>query len=107
MRPDVGGRMPARQRSVVVLPAPFGPTRPTISPPSTASERPLTAVNPSYSLTRSWMSMMGATGTASYVQTASRHLDQRRGRRGGRRHRHLLDPPADLVEMREARQHLV
>ena len=29
IRPDVGGRIPARQRSVVVLPAPFGPTRPS------------------------------------------------------------------------------
>ena len=31
-RPEVGLRMPASDRSVVVLPAPFGPIRPTISP---------------------------------------------------------------------------
>ena len=30
--PRVGGMMPARQRSVVVLPAPLGPTRPSTSP---------------------------------------------------------------------------
>ena len=31
-RPEVGRRMPASDRSVVVLPAPLGPMRPTISP---------------------------------------------------------------------------
>ena len=31
-RPAVGRRMPASDRRVVVLPAPFGPISPTISP---------------------------------------------------------------------------
>ena len=33
-----GAMMPASQRSVVVLPAPFGPTRPRISPAATSNE---------------------------------------------------------------------
>jgi hypothetical protein len=33
--PLVGEMMPARQRSVVVLPAPLGPTSPRISPGAT------------------------------------------------------------------------
>ena len=32
MLPRVGGMIPARQRNVVVLPAPLGPTRPMTSP---------------------------------------------------------------------------
>jgi hypothetical protein len=31
-RPEVGGMKPARMRMVVVLPAPFGPRNPMISP---------------------------------------------------------------------------
>src|SRR5881628_3011617 len=37
--------LPASDRSVVVLPAPFGPMRPTTSPPSTRKERSSTALN--------------------------------------------------------------
>src|SRR5919197_3436208 len=47
-RPDVGRRMPASDRSVVVLPAPFGPIRPTISPAATSNERSSTATNEPY-----------------------------------------------------------
>ena len=42
--PDVGRRMPASARSVVVLPAPFGPISPTISPEPTENVRSSTAV---------------------------------------------------------------
>src|SRR5438034_89167 len=42
-RPEVGRRMPASDRSVVVLPAPFGPMRPTISPGPTSNDRSSTA----------------------------------------------------------------
>jgi hypothetical protein len=38
MAPASGSRIPAIQRSVVVLPAPFGPTRPRISPARTSNE---------------------------------------------------------------------
>src|ERR1051325_9014453 len=44
MRPDVGFSRPAIIRSVVVLPAPFGPRKPWISPALTSSGTPSTAV---------------------------------------------------------------
>ena len=47
IRPEVIGMIPARQRSVEVLPAPLGPTRPRISPAATCRESSSTAVNPS------------------------------------------------------------
>jgi hypothetical protein len=43
-RPAEGRRIPASDRSVVVLPAPLGPMRPTISPEATVNERSSTAV---------------------------------------------------------------
>jgi hypothetical protein len=50
-RPLVGGKNPARVRMIVVLPEPFGPSRPIASPasawndtPRTASVRPKTLV---------------------------------------------------------------
>src|SRR5262252_817946 len=46
--PVVGRRMPAIDRSVVVLPAPFGPQRPTISPAATSNDRSSTAVKLPY-----------------------------------------------------------
>ena len=42
--PRSGDRMPASIRSVVVLPAPFGPSRPTISPGLTARDTSATAI---------------------------------------------------------------
>ncbi len=44
MRPEVGLRMPAIDRKVVVLPAPLGPISPTISPAASVKDRPSTAV---------------------------------------------------------------
>ena len=41
--PRVGGMMPAKARSVVVLPAPLGPTSPMTLPPRTWNVSPLTA----------------------------------------------------------------
>src|SRR5262245_57256273 len=49
-RPSVSGRMPARHRRVVVLPAPLGPTNPRISPVPTAKVSCDTASRPSYRL---------------------------------------------------------
>jgi len=46
-RPALGTRMPAQQRSVVVLPAPLGPTRPSTSPAAAANDTPRTASWPS------------------------------------------------------------
>ena len=44
MRPDVGFSNPAIMRIVVVLPAPFGPRKPWISPGATLRLTPSTAV---------------------------------------------------------------
>src|SRR6266852_3508731 len=44
--PAVGRRNPLRRLKHVVLPAPFGPIRPTISPVSTVSSTWLTAAKP-------------------------------------------------------------
>ncbi len=43
--PEVGGIRPSTMRSVVVLPAPFGPRKPKMQPGSTAKERSRTASN--------------------------------------------------------------
>jgi hypothetical protein len=42
--PDVGRRRPARSCSRVVLPAPFGPSRPSNCPAGTSSETPSSAM---------------------------------------------------------------
>src|SRR5580765_8015176 len=46
IEPLVGRRKPLRRLKQVVLPAPFGPIRPTISPLSTLSSTSLTAARP-------------------------------------------------------------
>ena len=43
-RPEVAAMRPAIIRMVVVLPAPFGPRNPTISPRATVNERSWTTV---------------------------------------------------------------
>src|SRR3989475_9054585 len=62
MRPPPlgGGKMPARMRMVVVLPAPFGPRKPTISPASTRNEMPRTASTAPKVLVRSRTSIIAA-----------------------------------------------
>src|SRR2546428_2020619 len=56
--PLVGGKMPARMRMVVVLPAPFGPRKRTISPASTGTEMPRTASTAPKVLVRSRTSII-------------------------------------------------
>src|SRR5579884_3911394 len=51
-RPEVGGMKPARIRMVVVLPAPFGPRNPRISPRLTRNEIWSTAVRLPYTFVR-------------------------------------------------------
>src|SRR5882757_8501526 len=50
--PRVGGMIPARQRSVVVLPAPFGPTNPITCPGCTANDNSFTATKSPYNLVK-------------------------------------------------------
>ena len=45
-QPEVAGMKQERMRMVVLLPAPFGPSRPTISPRPTVKETSATAVFP-------------------------------------------------------------
>src|SRR5262245_13261189 len=58
MVPSVGRRIPAMQRSVVVLPAPLGPTSPRISPDSAEKEMALTASSGPYLFVRFSISSM-------------------------------------------------
>src|SRR5271157_6234325 len=50
--PEVGGRKHVRTRIVVVLPAPFGPRKPTICPFSTSKEMLSTATVRAYRFVR-------------------------------------------------------
>src|SRR5690348_15080655 len=56
--PPDGGMMPAIARSVVVLPAPFGPTRPRTSPGPTLKDRLRTALKVPNSLESPEISIM-------------------------------------------------
>src|SRR5439155_6707503 len=51
-RPEVGGMKLAKMRIVVVLPAPFGPRKPMISPWPTSKLRSRMAICPAYFLVR-------------------------------------------------------
>src|SRR3990172_13429609 len=51
-RPASGSTMPQAMRKVVVLPAPLGPKRPTISPGNTSKSTPSTTRRLPYDLTR-------------------------------------------------------
>src|SRR4051794_37888151 len=53
-RPESGAASPTVMANVVVLPAPFGPSRPTISPEDTSMLTPRTTVRPPYDLV-SWI----------------------------------------------------
>ena len=59
-RPASGARIPATQRSVVVLPAPFGPTRPRISPARTSKPSASTATRSSKRLVSSLTTSMAS-----------------------------------------------
>ena len=50
--PDVGEISVPRIRTVVVLPAPFGPRNPNTSPPATLNDTSDTAVRPPKTLVR-------------------------------------------------------
>src|SRR4029434_10173137 len=78
--PAVGGRIPAIVLSVVVLPAPLGPTSPRISPGWTSNDRFETASNPSYCLHSPSTESIG-TSTAAEYRTALRYHAPMRGAR--------------------------
>jgi hypothetical protein len=60
--PDVGASRVARTRSVVVLPAPFGPRRPKISPSRHSRSRPESAsTRPRFGSTKTLRSPIAST----------------------------------------------
>src|SRR5260221_14563747 len=60
IRPLEGLRSPAMMRMVVVLPAPFGPRNPWISPGSTERLTPFTAVEEPYVFTQASTAIMAS-----------------------------------------------
>src|SRR3954452_11220076 len=52
IEPAVGGKVPESMLKIVLLPEPFGPIRPSISPCSTLNDTLLTAVKPPNRFTR-------------------------------------------------------
>src|SRR5687767_6920322 len=68
MLPPPGRRIPAIARSVVVLPAPLGPTSPTISPGFASNERSWTATASPYRLEKPATSITTAEYSTERVQ---------------------------------------
>src|SRR5258707_6018087 len=77
MEPRVGGIMPARQRRVVVLPAPLGPTRPRTSPGWTEKDTSLTATNSPYNLVNESTSIMSVLGSLAVAGPGVKESDFR------------------------------
>src|SRR5262245_4277861 len=66
--------MPVRQRSVVVLPAPFGPTSPKTSVGPTENERSSTATKSPYSFVSPETSIIPSRGDLHLGVIGERHL---------------------------------
>src|SRR3954465_14190237 len=64
-RPESGAVSPTTIENVVVLPAPFGPSRPTTSPDAISRLTPLTTVRPLYDLVRSRVRSVAIQGRSS------------------------------------------
>src|SRR4051794_12398832 len=99
--PPSGARSPSRISTVVVLPAPFGPSRPKISPAATWKSMPSTATMSPYRLISPRTSTTGPVG-ADPVATIGRWYR----RRTGRRRRSLagsVEPPAPVDVERDQR----
>src|ERR1700722_19244836 len=79
--PDVRGRSPSRISTVVVFPAPFGPSNPNTSPGATSKSRPRTAFTSPYDLWRPLTSM--ACSTLFGENRASRQHFDRSAAEGG------------------------
>src|SRR5688572_16653981 len=71
--------MPTMQRSVEVLPAPFGPMRPTISPGRTSKEKSSTAVSCPYRLVR-WETEITSSHLITSVERHTHPAGALRGR---------------------------
>ena len=73
--PAVGGKAPESMLKIVLLPEPFGPIRPRISPCSTSNETRFTAVKPPKRFVSE-----STTSTAAHPFASQ---DRRRARRRG------------------------
>src|SRR5215475_13592016 len=71
-RPEVAVTSPSRIRSVVVLPAPFGPRKPNTWPASTVRSSPASAVVPRYLLVSPRHSMTAVTPASALRLDAPR-----------------------------------
>src|SRR2546423_15520173 len=83
----------ASMRIVVVLPAPFGPTKPKISPAGTLKSTPRRAARPAYRLWRPWTSINAVSLVVQHQVGLTRlaltnaHADRpARGLAGAQRH---------------------
>src|SRR5216117_1406236 len=101
--PLVGGKTPARMRSVVVFPAPFGPRKPTTSPGATPSETSSMAARPPKrfascraSITRRPAARLALGGPGAAAEEEAGADDLHPGRHD--------DEPAEGVEHHEERQ---
>src|SRR5215471_11523114 len=79
IEPAVGRKVPAIRLNVVLLPEPFGPIRPRISPSRTANDTWLTARKPPKRL------VSPSTASMSRTQSAAHGVDRR-----GRQRQHRL-----------------
>ena len=77
MEPAVGAYMPAMQLNVVLLPEPFGPMSPRISPSSTSNDTFDTAVKPSNILVRPETVRRGTRSTLVGLRGQIPRLDVR------------------------------
>src|SRR5437867_10214986 len=82
--PEVAGIKPERIRIVVLLPAPFSPSSPTISPRATVKETSDTAVWPEYRLVKLATSiikpsLMGGNAKPSLTEQGHRARTKSRG----------------------------
>src|ERR671933_172229 len=96
--PDVGDLYPSRVSTVVVLPAPLGPSRATTWPASAVNESPSTAVTPLGYRTTSFETSMAATrrrlpSPHARPQAAAHGARGGQGRSGPAGHRPLRHRP--------------
>src|SRR5579863_6713547 len=72
--PSVGGKKHVKTRMVVVLPAPFGPRKPTICPFSTSKEMLSTATVRAYRLVRPSTLIIGCVPEKNGRRTSAMEL---------------------------------
>src|SRR5665648_109766 len=105
MVPSSAGIRPATMEMIVVLPAPFGPSRPYVSLGAIRNETPSTAVRSPYRRTRSWttrtssgdVSAGGRRSGARFVVTGHRHHHRGVSSWHGRPLGREAFPPVSLV----------